>query len=102
MPASRSSTVTLCDDGARTRPKFALASFDRSGVASAAVTSIRPEPTTSGIATTVRAGLAYAGLAVSSSAERTSAGVQRGWRWSSSAAAPATAGEAMLVPSQIA
>ena len=38
------------------------------------------------------------GLAVSTSADFTCAGVQSGLRWSSSAAAPATCGAAMLVP----
>ena len=41
------------------------------------------------------------GRAVSTSADLICAGVHSGWRWRSSAAAPATAGEAMLVPDQV-
>ena len=41
------------------------------------------------------------GRAVSTSADLICAGVQPGWRWCSSAAAPATAGDAMLVPDQV-
>ena len=50
-------------------------------------------------ASTVRAVSAQAVAAVQTSADLTWRGVQFGWRWSRSAAAPAMCGAAMLVPS---
>src|SRR5439155_2367845 len=53
-------------------------------------------------ASCVRAVSAKAGAAVETSAERTCGGVHEGCSWSSSAAAPATCGVAIDVPSRTA
>ena len=53
-------------------------------------------------ASTVRALSPHAAPAVETSADFTWKGVQLGCRWSSSAAAPATCGAAMLVPAKAA
>ena len=68
----------------------------------AASRSTSPEPDVRTGASTVRAVSAHAGAAVETSADLTCCGDQFGWRWSRSAAAPATCGAAMLVPSKTA
>src|SRR6266511_4576958 len=61
---------------------------------------MRPPPSRRGSASRVFLLLVYTGRPVWTSADLTSATVQPGWRWRSSAAPPATCGAAMLVPSQ--
>ena len=68
----------------------------------AATTLISPEPAVSTGAATVRAVSAQAVAALDTSADLTWMGVQPGCRCSRSAAAPATCGAAMLVPSKTA
>ena len=58
----------------------------------------RPEPLSNGSAGVARSSLVMAVVAVVLSADRTCPGVQSGWRSISSAAAPATWGDAIEVP----
>ena len=62
----------------------------------------RPPPSSVTGASCVRPVSAQAGPAVETSADLTSGGVQPGWSWSRSAAAPATCGVAIEVPSNTA
>ncbi len=69
---------------------------------SAAATLTSPPPSSSTDASCVRAVSPHAGPAEDISADLTCRGFQPGCCWSSSAAAPATCGVAMLVPSKTA
>ena len=60
---------------------------------------MRPPPSRSGVTSLVDAGRVH-GSPVDSSADLICAAVQAGWRCFRSAAAPATCGDAMLVPLQ--
>ena len=89
-PASVSLTTTSGFCPERTSPnETAVGSAKSSGV-SARPTAIRPPP--------VRSGPLGSGDPVVTSADFSCAGVHAGWRLRRSATAPATCGEAMLVP----
>ena len=83
-------------------PKESEAGSLNSFGSSAACTLISPLPSRSTDASCVRNVSPQAGPAVDMSADFTCSGDQLGWRWSRSAAAPATCGAAMLVPSNTA
>ena len=80
------------------RPNETLDGAAKTSGAFARARSIRPPPSFSGVPPVVRAASMYAGSPVCISADLTCATVHVGCRCLRSAAAPATCGEAMLVP----
>ncbi len=100
-PASLSSSERVSECAGRTRPKETPEGSAKRPGASAACTSIMPPPAASTLVGWRCALSLKTGRAVSTSADLICAGVHAGWRWRSSAAAPATPGDAMLVPDQV-
>ena len=100
-PASLSTIVRVSLCPARSRPNETPAGAAKSPGASAACTSIMPPPCASTLVGCWCFVSLKTGRPVSTSADLICAGVQVGWRSRSSAAAPATAGVAMLVPDQV-
>src|SRR6185437_6208142 len=76
-------------------------SVNTSGFVALGRSTSPPPPSVTG-ASSVRAVSPHAGPAVETSADLTCCGVHAGWSWSRSAAAPATWGADMLVPSKTA
>jgi hypothetical protein len=99
-PASASATEAVAPVPGALRPKESETGVARTSGWSARGRSMTPAPPRGGAAGTL--GDSNTGFAVPTSAALTCSGVQFGWRWSSSAAPPATCGEAMLVPENVA